>query len=152
MISFSTTIEIARQPAEVFAYLADLEHIPDWNWAISDTKKINPGQVGVGSRYRQTRSVPRPTVEELEVTRLDPDRRIEIVGDLASFRAHLTYELSPSVEGTAVTNSVELDPPGALGLLGGLLAGRIQASVAENLAVLRSLLEAGGPRVLTNLP
>lgn len=141
MIRFSTTVDIAQSPTEVFAYLADLEHIPEWNWAIRSTRKVSPGPVDVGTRYQQTRSVPRPVVEALEVTRLDPGKRIEIVGDLASFPAHLTYELSPTATGTRLTNSVELDPPGALGLLGGLIAGPIQASVADNLGVLRTLLE-----------
>ena len=141
MIRFSNTVEIARPPAEVFAYLADLEHTPEWNWAITNTRKLSPGPVAVGTRYQQTRSVPRPAEEMLEVTGLDPDTRIEVVGDLASFRARLTYELSPIATGTRLTNSVELDRPGALGLFGGLVTGRIQASVAENLGVLRTVLE-----------
>ena len=144
MIRFSNTIEIGRPPEEVFAYLADLEHTPEWNWAITSTRKLTLGPVAVGSRYRQTRSVPRPAVEMLEVTRLDPDRRIEVVGDLASFPAHLTYELSPRPHGTTLTNYVELEPSGPLGLLGSLFTGRVQASVAENLGVLRTVLERSG--------
>jgi hypothetical protein len=58
--------------------------------------------------------------------------------------AHRTYELSPGPRGTRLSNSVELDPPGALGLLGNLFTGRVQASVAENLGVLRTLLEGAG--------
>lgn len=144
MIRFSNTIDIARPPAEVFAYLVDLEHTPEWNWAITSTRKVSPGPIAVGSRFQLTRSVPRPAVEMLEVTRLDPGRRIEVVGDLASFPAHLTYELSPSPQGTRLSNSVELEPRGPLGLLGSLLTGRVQASVSENLGVLRSLLEGEG--------
>lgn len=144
MIRFSNTVEIARKPAEVFAYLADLEHVPEWNWAVVSTQKLDPGPVAVGSRFRQTRSVPRLSVEMLEVTRLDADRRIEIVGELASYPAHLTYELSPGPQGTRLTNVIELDPPGPLGLLGTLLTGSVQASVAENLGVLRAVLEGAG--------
>ncbi|MDQ2935598.1 MAG: SRPBCC family protein [Chloroflexota bacterium] len=143
MIRFSNTVDIARQPAEVFAYLADLEHTPAWNGAISSTRKLSPGPVDVGTRYQQTRSVPRPGVEMLEVTGFEPDRRIEVVGNLGPFRAHLTYELSPKASGTRLTNSVELDPTGVISMIGGLFSGRIRASVAENLGVLRILLEAG---------
>jgi hypothetical protein len=77
----------------------------------------------------------------LEVTAFQPDSRIEVAGDLGPFRARLAYQLSPNTAGTTLTNSVELDPPGALGLIGGLFTGRIQASVVENLGVLRTLLE-----------
>jgi uncharacterized protein YndB with AHSA1/START domain len=145
VIRFSNTIEIARSPAEVFAYLADLEHTPEWNWAITSTRKLSPGRVAVGSRYRQTRSVPRPAVETLEVTRLDPDRTIEVVGDLASFPGHATYELFPGPRGTTLTNSVELEPPGPIGLLCSLFTSRVQASVAANLGVLRAVLESESP-------
>lgn len=79
----------------------------------------------------------------VEVTALEPDQRIEVVGDLGPFRAHLTYELSPSATGTRLTNTVELDPQGMIGLLGGLFTGRIEASVAENLGALRALLDRG---------
>lgn len=85
------------------------------------------------------------SVEMLEVTRLDADRRIEIDGELASYPAHLTYELSPSARGTRLTNSVELDPSGPLGIFGSLFTGRVKASVAENLEVLRTLLEGARP-------
>jgi uncharacterized protein YndB with AHSA1/START domain len=146
LIRFSNSVDIARTPAEVFAYLTDLEHVPEWNWAIVSSEKLDPGPVGAGSRFRQTRSVPRPAVDMLEVTRLDPDRRLEIVGDLASYPARLTYGLSPGPRGTRLTNDVELDPPGPFGLLGNLLTGRVQASVAENLGVLRTVLEGNWPK------
>ena len=59
MVQFSNTVEIARPRSEVFAYLADLEHTPEWNWAITETRKVTSGPVGVGTVYQQTRSVPR---------------------------------------------------------------------------------------------
>jgi hypothetical protein len=42
----------------VFAFLANFENIPTWNYAISETKKTSPGPVGVGTTYRQLRSIP----------------------------------------------------------------------------------------------
>jgi uncharacterized protein YndB with AHSA1/START domain len=141
VIRFSNTVEIARPTDEVFDYLADLEHTSEWNWAVTSSRKMSAGSIGVGSRFQQTRSVPRPAVETLEITRLDPGTRLEVVGELASLPAHLTYELSRSAAGTTLTNSVELEPTGVLGLIGGLVAGRIQASVAQNLTELKALLE-----------
>jgi uncharacterized protein YndB with AHSA1/START domain len=145
-MTFSNTVEIARSPASVFAYLADLEHIPEWNWAIVSTRKLTSGRAGVGTRYEQRRSVPRPAIETLEITELATDRRIEIVGDLGSFQARLTYELSSIGPGTSLTNTVELEPHGPLGAVAGLFPGRIQGAVAENLEVLRSLLDHGASR------
>jgi hypothetical protein len=142
VIRFSTTIDIARPAAAVYAYLANLEHTPEWNWAIASSRRVTPGPVAIGSRFELTRAAPHQAVEVLEVTRLDPDRRIEVVGDLASFPVHLTYELAPSPHGTTVSNSVEMEPRGPLRHVGTLLTGRVRASVSENLRVLRDLLEA----------
>jgi uncharacterized protein YndB with AHSA1/START domain len=143
MIRFAKALDIDRQPTDVYAYLADLEHTPEWNWAISSTQKVTPGPGGVGTQYRQERSVPSPAVEMIEVTRLDPPYRIEVEGKLGPFDARLTYELTATGSGTRVNNTAELEPPVPLGPLGSLFAGRIRASVAENLSVLKSLLEDG---------
>jgi len=43
MISFTNTIHIDRPMEEVYAYLSDLEHTPEWNWAITETKKATSG-------------------------------------------------------------------------------------------------------------
>jgi hypothetical protein len=42
-----------------------------------------------------------------------------------------------------LTNTVELEPEGALRLVGSLVGNRIKQAVAENLNQLKSLLEAG---------
>ncbi len=55
---FTNTITIDRPPAEVFAFLAQFENVPRWNYAISETRKISRGPVGVGSRYVQARTLP----------------------------------------------------------------------------------------------
>lgn len=143
MINFIKTILISRPVSEVYAYLADLEHTPEWNWAITETTKITPGPVAVGTRYRQTRSVPRSATEDLRITVLEPNRRIEVEGTLARFPAHLTYRLASSQTGTEVTNTVVLQPEGALRLAGSLIVNRISQSVADNLSQLKSLLETG---------
>jgi len=142
VIRFSNTVDIARPPAGVFAYLADFERVPDWNWAITATRKVTPGEMTLGTRYHQTRAVPWPGVEEFEITGFEQDKRIELLGSVSVFRARLTYELSPVANGTRLTNTVELEPAKASAILSGLVTKRIQASVAENLEMLRSRLEA----------
>ena len=143
MIQFANTIDIAREAAAVFAYLADAEHTPEWNWAITSAEKITPGPVGVGTRFRLTRSVPQPAVETLEITAFEPLRRIDVAGRLGPFDARLAYEVTPIDHGTRLTNTAELEAPMPLGFVGGLFGGPVRASVAENLDVLKALLEGG---------
>lgn len=141
-MQFSNEVVIRRSPAEVFAYLADFENIPIWNYAITATRKVTPGPVAVGTTYRQTRSIPRVAEETFAVTALDPDGGIvAVTGDLGPFTGTLTYRLTPVPTGTMLVNEVQLRGRGALGLLGGIAGGRVQAAVAENLDVLRRELE-----------
>lgn len=142
MIRFTNTIDIAADSNVVFGYLVDLEHVPEWNRAIDRTEKLTPGPVRVGSRYRQARAVPRPGVETIEITSLDPHRSFEIAGALGPFQSRLSYEIEPIEGGTRVTNDVELDPPIPIGPLGDVLGARVRGAVAENLAVLKNLLES----------
>ena len=62
---FSNSVIIRRQPSDVFAFLADPENIPKWNHAIAITRRITPGPVRVGTRFRQVRTIPRRAEEEL---------------------------------------------------------------------------------------
>src|SRR5262249_58687597 len=107
----ATTIPIARRPAEVFAYLAHFENVPRWNYAISDTRKTSSGPVGVGSHYRQTRTLPTQSEETFEVTEFEPDRRLSIRGGLGPFHGDVTYQLAPAGSGTPPTNTMNLQPP-----------------------------------------
>ena len=145
MINFENTVRIKRSAGEVYDYVSDLEHTPEWNWAITETVKTTPGPPAVGSRYRQTRSVPQPAVEFIEIVRLDPGRLIEVEGTLAGFQARLRYHLVGSADSTDLKNSVELEAGGALRLVSPILGSRIKKAVADNLGVLKDRLEEEVP-------
>jgi uncharacterized protein YndB with AHSA1/START domain len=138
-------ITINRRPAEVFAFLAEFENVPRWNYAISETRKIAGASVGVGTRYRQTRTLPTPGEETFEVTEFEPDRTLSIRGALGPFHGDVTYLLTPAGNGTTVTNTMNLRPSGVLRLVAPLAASRVKSAVAANLITLRQVLEAGSP-------
>src|ERR687892_218820 len=103
---FENSITIGRDPAEVFAFLADFENVPKWNYAIVETTKTSPGPVGVGTTYRQTRSVPSRSDERFEVTAFEPPRRVEVQGQIGPFQARISYLLEPSGSGARLRNAV----------------------------------------------
>jgi len=142
-MEFKNTVTIRRPVEEVFAFLADFENVPRWNHAIESTTKTSSGPVGVGSAYRQMRSEPRRSEEGFEVTVFEPARRLAIEGEIGPFHARAEYLLE-SIEGaTRLTNAVELEPASAVSKLLAPFAGsRIKTAVAENLGVLKRLLES----------
>ena len=143
-MDFTNTITINRHPAEVFEFIAQFENVPRWNYAISETRRISGGSVGVGSRYRQTRTVPTQSEETFEVTEFELDHRLSIRGPLGPFHAEVAYVLAPVEHGTALTNTMHLQPSRALRLVAPLAAVRIKSAVAANLEALKQILETGG--------
>jgi uncharacterized protein YndB with AHSA1/START domain len=138
---FTNTITIDRPLATVFAYLADFENLPRWNYAIGETRKLTTGPVNVGSRYLQTRTIPVHSEESFEVIEFEPDHRIAIRGSLSSFPAQVSYTFHPAGNSTTLTNSVDLQPPRPLNLLAPIATHRIKSAVAANLDVLKKTLE-----------
>jgi carbon monoxide dehydrogenase subunit G len=140
MASFENTVIIRRPVEEVFAFLADFENVPRWNDAIVETTKTSPGPVGVGTTYRQARSVPTRSEERFEVTAFEPPRRLEVQGQIGPFRARIGYLLEPAGSGTRLRNAVDLGSSGPLSLVAPLVASRVKHAVAANLETLEQLL------------
>jgi uncharacterized protein YndB with AHSA1/START domain len=144
MATLQNTVTIRRPVEDVFAFLADFENIPRWNYAILETRKLSPGPVGVGTAYRQIRSIPRRSEEGFEVTAFEPAGHLEIHGDIGPFTATIAYQLAPTGDGTRLTNAVDLEPSsGALRLLAPLATSRVKTAVAANLDTLKQILETG---------
>ena len=148
MATFQNTLTIQRPVDDVFAFLADFENIPTWNYAILETTKTSPGPVGVGTTYRQLRSIPDRSEEGFEVTVFEPTTRLEVHGDIGPFTATISYRLAPAGDGTQLINLVDLKPAsGVVRLLAPLATSRVKAAVAANLDTLKQQLEAGGQGV-----
>lgn len=143
MVRFENTVVIERPPAEVFEFLADFENVPRWNYAIESTRKTSDGPVRVGTTYRQVRTIPSRSEESLEVTELEPDRRLAVRGDLGPLHGTLTYELEETGGATRLVNTADLEAQGVMRLAAPLAAGRVREAVAANLGELKRLLESG---------
>jgi len=151
---FTNTITIDRSRDSVFAYLADLENLPRWNYAIQETRKISAGPVAVGSRFHQVRTVPVHREETLEVVEYEPGRTLTIAGTLNALPARLRYVLESGGHGTVLTNTVDLATSGMLTLVTPLATRQIRSAVAANLEVLKQILERAGNQLprSTGLP
>jgi len=143
MATFENSVAIQRPVGDVFAFLADFENVPRWNYAIEETTKTSPGPVG-GTTYRQSRSIPWRGQEGFEVTVFDPTRRLVIEGRIGPFQARLGYVLEPMGDGTRLTNVMELEPSSGISrLFLPLAASRVKTAVASNLDKLKLILEGG---------
>jgi uncharacterized protein YndB with AHSA1/START domain len=141
-MQFTNTIIIDRPVPEVFAFLAQFENVPQWNYAISETRKISIGSVDVGARYEQTRTLPTRSEEQFEVTAYEPDQTLAIRGRFGPFPGRFRYDLEPMGNLTRLVNTVALEPSGLVSIAAPLLRSRVQAAVAANLRALKEMLES----------
>ena len=138
---YASTISIRANPTAVFDYLAQFENVPRWNYAIAETHKTSAGPVGVGTTYRQRRTLPRPAEEAFAVIEFERPVRLAVEGEFGPFSGVLRYTLEPDGNATILTNEAELAGRGLASLLGPVAGGRVRDSVAANLAELKAILE-----------
>ena len=98
----STTVDIARSPEEVFAFMTDPDRLPAWQDAEA-VEQLTPGPVGVGTRFREThKAMGRRRVELTEVVAFEPGRLFHIrVLDGPPVDGRWTFE--PTAAGTRLT-------------------------------------------------
>jgi hypothetical protein len=148
-MTFANAITIERPRRDVFEFLAHLENIPTWNYAIVETRPVSDDPVAVGKVYRQIRSIPYRAEETFEISALEPDLALEIEGEFGPLHGTLTYELEDRGTATLLTNTVQLEARSLAKIAAAMTAGRLQQAVAANLGTLKEVLE-GSPESSRN--
>ena len=141
------SVEIARPPEDVFAYIDDLSRHHEWDAQILETRVETEGPTRVGSRATDTRKVPfgRQQVT-YEVTEHEPPRRAAfrvINGPVRPFGS-LTVEPVGDGSRSRLTLEIEFRGHGLAGKLLAPLAKRdAQKNIPQNHARLKQRLESG---------
>jgi hypothetical protein len=78
VIRVSQSVDIARSPEDVFAYVTDPAKLPTWQDA-EEVTQITPGPIGAGTCFREVHKVlGRQRVEITEVVVFQPGRRFDV--------------------------------------------------------------------------
>lgn len=145
MARYRTEQPFAGPPEVAFGYLADFEHVAEWDPGVSEATRLDAGPVAVGTRFRVAVKTG-PLV--YEVVELDPGRRIRLVAETATLRSDDVITVLPAPDGATVTYDADLTLRGWARLgapLLGLLFDRIGDKAAAGLrARLDSLAAASG--------
>jgi uncharacterized membrane protein len=140
MLEFTNLIRIDRPCTDVFAFLADFENLPKWNYYVLDVRKLSDGPPRVGTRYHQIRKTDE---QDFHITELEWNHAVTVqTVPNSSLRLEMRFTLSGEGSTTCLRDEWKLDTGGPA-LLAWLGAGRVQSAVAENLTKLKELLEAG---------
>jgi uncharacterized membrane protein len=145
MAPIVNSIEIARSPEDVFAYLDDLSRHGEWQGQIVSVKVETDGPTRVGSRATETRRVPGRTLEvTYEISEHDPPRKVSFGGLNGAVRPVGSVTIEPAGEGRSrVTLELDLEGHGIGKLIAPLARRDARKHVPENQARLKQRLEAG---------
>src|SRR4026209_969768 len=135
------TITIARQPADVFRFVADIRNDPTWHTDVLEVRSSSD-VVELGTVFH-VKVKPSLGVSEgtMTVSRLEPGELVEFRGRMGRMEPTGTHICEPDKEGTRVTRRVEIEPPGVMRAMTPLMKRMIGKSNEGFLANLKRLLE-----------
>ena len=140
MVSINLTETIKAPPEKVFSFLSDFEKAPQYSTYWKSVKVVE----------RDGNSVTYETVAEAEgrkissVTKItaQPSQRLDaetVSGDGKGTR--MSFILADLHDGTQLTLQGEIVLPGFAKLLGGIVKGRIESGMKEELRTIKKALE-----------
>ena len=117
---------IGASPAEVFAYLADLNNLAEWQSGVVEARLTSAGEMGVGTTAVVARELMGQRMQApLTVTAYDPPLRLAIGSEVSGVKANATLELAPIADGEAT------DLAFAMEIRGSLLTGFMEPMIAS---------------------
>ena len=127
------TIEIARTPEDVFAYLTDVSNVPAWQAGVKSST-LRDGHV------EESRSLlGREFHTKLEIVEQEEPRVFTLRALNSPVPFSVRHELEPADGGTRLKVTAEGDVPG---FAAGLLARRAERQFRKDFARLKEILES----------
>ncbi|MFJ8538484.1 SRPBCC family protein [Streptomyces sp. NPDC093591] len=110
MTAIREVIDIDRSPDEVYAYVTDPSHLPEWQLSAVSADLLDEGPTHPGSRVRVTRRIgSREIPMTVEFTELDPPHSWELHGTEGPVRPRAHGEIEPLDDGRRSRVTIELD-------------------------------------------
>ncbi len=126
------TIEIARTPEDVFAYLTDVSNVPEWQSGVRSSEQK-------GDRIEETRSfLGREMHTTLEILESEPPRVFTLKALSGPVKFTVKHELEPAGAGTRLAVVAEGDVPG---FASGIVAQQAKRQFSKDFKRLKEILE-----------
>jgi uncharacterized protein YndB with AHSA1/START domain len=142
------SLEIARPPEHVFAYVTDPEHWSQWSGPVIDVRDAQPGPLLPDAVFTVVaKLVGRQFETEFRVTDHEPNRLLAYQSTSGPVPSTFTLRFQPSNAGTHLTQTVSTDDEqvGSFFRLGfPLIEAAYRRQMAADLATLKDLLEGSG--------
>ncbi len=137
------TIEVARTPEDVFAYLTDVSNLPAWQSGVRTAQIEDAGPPRVGARIRESRHLlGRELNTTLEITEYDPPHVFSIRALDSPVPFSIRHELEASGDRTLLIVTGVGDPGLLPGFAAGIMARRAEKQFRKDFDRLKKLLQS----------
>lgn len=142
MINIDLSILVEKSIKDVFAFIGNLDNMPNWNTTVTGVEQITPGDVGVGTKFKSVgKMLGRRIESEMQVTAYEPDTKFGIQMNAGPALVNMTISFKTVGTGTEVSLNAQGNPGGLFKLAEPVMQGRVKSIMEENLTRLKSQLE-----------
>ena len=142
MAPISTSVEIARSPQDVFAYIGDFPRHPEWQDGLVSVKVETEGPLRVGTRVVHRRKVgPMTATTTSEITTHEPPHVLGFRGIDGPIRGTGSQRIEPAGDGSRVSFEMELKGHGLGKLMLPMARKQAARQVAASHQKLKQILE-----------
>ena len=143
LVRAELTIEVARTPEDVFAYLTDVSNLPAWQSGVHTAQIEDAGVSRVGARIRESRHMlGRELNTTLEITEYDAPRLFSLRALDSPVPFVVRHELELQDGGTLLTVTGVGDVGLLPGFAAGIMARRAEKQFRKDFERLKKLLES----------
>ncbi|MFC8275891.1 SRPBCC family protein [Streptomyces sp. NPDC057271] len=150
MSAIKESIDISRRPEEVFSYVTDPTHLPDWQESAVSVRPLGDIPLRVGSKVAVTRRMGRhEMVSTMQVIDMDPPRSWHLHGIDGPVRGDVQGRIEPIDDGTHSRLTISLDFEGygkGKMLVPLVVRPHTRKELPRNEQNLKGILEAGAAR------
>ena len=145
MAKIETSIVINRPIEQVFAFAADSNHNPQWQWSTAESRRTPDGPIGVGSKVMEVHQFQAGLRLEwaYEVTEYEPNKKFSvqsISSGPVQFKG--TSTLESVANGTKITIAIEIESGGFFTLAEPFFGNAAKRNAEASFAKLKEVLEA----------
>ena len=135
------TARIPAPPSEVFAYLADLDNLVEWQSGIVSAERVDDGPMRVGSSARVTRELMGQRLAvPLTVTDYEAPNRLGIASEVSGVKAAAMLDLAAADDGatTDLAFAMEIRGSGMTSFMEPMIASAAKGDIEASLQRLQA--------------
>ncbi|MET7477661.1 SRPBCC family protein [Streptomyces sp. NPDC005648] len=141
------SVDVDRAAEDVYAYVIDPSHMPEWQLSAVSAERLDEGPLHTGSQVRVTRRIGRREIPmTMEYTEYDPPHSWTVRGIDGPIRGNFHGEVEPIDDGRRARVTMELDFEGhGVGkvLLPLVVRPQVRKELPRNEQLLKDRLEHG---------